>query len=864
MDFRVFLVLVWLPGSFVALPPAAAADQSVAATGVAQDRSTDQATEDDRIDAEDEILAGHSYHGEFLNEGPRQAAYLMGGTGEVSFPVTSDNPQVRPFIEQGLGQLYGFWYLEAERSFRHAAQLDPQCAIAYWGAALATHKAPERARGFIAEATARKDSASRREQMYIEALDAYLNFGRKPAKGDAVAEKQDASEDAAKPEGDGDDESAEKSLDAEQKKQRAEKYTKALEGIALEYPEDVEALALLALQLYENRGELPNPSYLAVDALMDRIFAAQPLHPAHHFRIHHWDHKKPELALRSAALCGESAPAIAHMWHMPGHIYSRLKRYDDAVWQQEASARVDHAHMMRDRVLPDQIHNFAHNNEWLIRNLVHVGRVRDAVDLAKNMIELPQHPKYNTLDKRGSAYYGRLRLTEVLNQYELWDEAVELCTQPYLEPTDREKEQVDRLRLLGSARFMTGDAAGGRTILEDLRQRLGDKQAERDEAVEQAEAKTRAGFAPAETDAEADAKETEADAKETEADAKVDGAALTAEQKKKLEKARGDAGKPFKTPIGNLEKALAQVEAFQHLARDDYDAALPHLEKAGRNVSPLLVARARLMSGDPAAAIEAAEKEVKRNKNEVLPLAYLTELHYHSGDWSAARESFDQLREISSSIDLQAPVFQRLDRIAARLGYQGDWRQTARLREDLGQRPELDSLGPFRWQPSPAPSWKLVDAQGDVHTLDDYRGRPLVVIFYLGFGCLHCAEQLQDFAPYAEKYAQAGIEILAVSSAGREDLKQGVELYDGDPLPFTITSDTDLQTFKAYRAFDDFENQPLHGTFLIDGEGRVRWQDIGYEPFMQPGFLLDEAQRLLGQSQGSPETPQGSEIDDDR
>ena len=64
---------------------------------------------------------------------------------------------------------------------------------------------------------------------------------------------------------------------------------------------------------------------------------------------------------------------------MPGHIYSRLKRYEDAVFQQEASARVDHAHMMRDRVLPDQIHNFAHNNEWLTRSLRHHGRVREAV-----------------------------------------------------------------------------------------------------------------------------------------------------------------------------------------------------------------------------------------------------------------------------------------------------------------------------------------------------------------------------------------------------------------------------------------------------------------------------------------------------
>ena len=48
--------------------------------------------------------------------------------------------------------------------------------------------------------------------------------------------------------------------------------------------------------------------------------------------------------------------------------------------------------MMRDRVMPDRIHNFAHNNEWLTRNLSHAGRVERALAMAKNMIELPRCP----------------------------------------------------------------------------------------------------------------------------------------------------------------------------------------------------------------------------------------------------------------------------------------------------------------------------------------------------------------------------------------------------------------------------------------------------------------------------------------
>ena len=175
-------------------------------------------------------------------------------------------------------------------------------------------------------------------------------------------------------------------------------YIEALEKIVYDYPDDIEAKAFIALHLWEarNNGQKIR-SHLAVDALIGEVLAVEPMHPVHHYRIHLWDYEKPERALASAARCGQAAPSIAHMWHMPGHIYSRLKRYDDAAWQQEASARTDHAHMMRDHLLPDQIHNFAHNNEWLIRNLIFVGRIHDALDLAKNMIELPRHPKFNTL-----------------------------------------------------------------------------------------------------------------------------------------------------------------------------------------------------------------------------------------------------------------------------------------------------------------------------------------------------------------------------------------------------------------------------------------------------------------------------------
>ena len=378
-------------------------------------------------------LPGHSFHGEVFDEGPRQKAYLLGTTGNVHFPVTTKNPVAQQFFDQGVGQLHGFWYYEAERSFRQAAVLDPDCGMAYWGMAQANLNNDKRAKGFMAEAVKRKAGLTERERLYIDALDAWFNKAQ-----------------------------------SGKNKERGEAYVKALEQLLYKFPDDIEARSLLALQIWKNRDAgIQITSHLAIDALQDQVFKVNPMHPTHHYRIHLWDSQHSENALKSAALCGQSAPGIAHMWHMPGHIYSDLKRYGDAAWQQEASGRVDHAYMVRDGILPDQIHNYAHNQEWLIRNLNHIGRVRDAIVMAKNQIEIPRHPKYNTLNK-GTAHYGRQRLFETLNRYELWDELIALCQARHLEPTDDETQQIVRLRHLGRAYFRSGDSTNGQVVLVDL------------------------------------------------------------------------------------------------------------------------------------------------------------------------------------------------------------------------------------------------------------------------------------------------------------------------------------------------------------------------------------------------------------
>lgn len=719
-----------------------------------------------------DLPAGHSMHGDAFNDGPRQKAYLMGGTGKINFPVTTKSPDAQAFFNQGVGQLHGFWYFEAERSFRQVAALDPDCAMAYWGMAKANINNAKRARDFIQKAVERRDKAVRREQLYI---DAYAEYHKDDKKND-------------------------------QEKRR--ELTRRLEDIIHEFPDDIEASALLALHIWDNSSHgIALESRTVLESLLGDVLRVEPMHPVHHYMIHLWDGDRSQNAVPSAARCGQSAPTIAHMWHMSGHTFTRLQRYADAAWQQEASARADHAHMMRDRVLPDQIHNYSHNNQWLVENLEFIGRVHDAVALAENLIELPRHPRYN-----GSSPEGRRRLYETLTRYELWDDLISLSGTMYLEPTELFAEQVKRLRLLGVAYFSKGDAAKGEQQTAALEAMLKQVKDDRQAAADKAEAKARQEKKPED----------------------------------QVTKAMSDAIQASGDKVRSLESALADLRGYASLARGDKDKARELFDQAGDTAKERL-ARVWLQAGDNERAEKLIREVANVNSKQVCLLANLADILNRCGKEKEAREAFEKLREVSAYIDLDIPAMQRVAPLAQAMNLPADWRLAATVAPDVGNRPNLNDLGPFRWSPSPAADWELPGMAGRTVSLRDYRGKPVVAIFYLGAGCPHCIEQLNAFKPMQAEFAAAGISLVAVSTESVEGLKATFDKTNLAP-EFPLVSDQELKVFKAYRAFDDFESKPLHGTFLIDAAGLVRWQDISFEPFTDVKFLLTESKRLLGLS----------------
>ncbi|MFT7541827.1 MAG: peroxiredoxin [Gammaproteobacteria bacterium] len=154
---------------------------------------------------------------------------------------------------------------------------------------------------------------------------------------------------------------------------------------------------------------------------------------------------------------------------------------------------------------------------------------------------------------------------------------------------------------------------------------------------------------------------------------------------------------------------------------------------------------------------------------------------------------------------------------------------------------------PLRWEPLAAPDWTLTDAYGETHSLKDYRRRPLLIVNFLGFGCVHCLEQLQAIEPVAKRFAEAGIAIVAIGLQAPEDLRVSLGEDPADTgYSFPILCDPKLTQFRAYGAYDDFADTELHGTYLVDPDGGVRWFDISHLPYMEVESILEDAGRLLG------------------
>ncbi|RYY99501.1 MAG: hypothetical protein EOO11_04710 [Chitinophagaceae bacterium] len=223
--------------------------------------------------------------------------------------MTATHDSSRIYFEQGINLYYGFHVIEALASFEKALRFDSSFAMGHWGKALAYgpnindfgySTAPE-ALTAVRQATLFSASCTPTEKALIDAI--------------GVRYSADTAADRAR-------------LD--------QRYADAMAGVHHRFPESADAAALyvdaLMLQhpwdLY-TRTFQPKPWTPRIVATLEQLLKRTPDHPgAAHYYIHAVEGSaQPERGLAAARSLPELMPGVAHVVHMPSHIYIRSGYY---------------------------------------------------------------------------------------------------------------------------------------------------------------------------------------------------------------------------------------------------------------------------------------------------------------------------------------------------------------------------------------------------------------------------------------------------------------------------------------------------------------------------------------------------------
>jgi tetratricopeptide (TPR) repeat protein len=329
---------------------------------------------------------------------------LYDGLGSYSRKVTTDSSESQRYFDQGLAFLYGFNHRAAIRAFEQAAEIDPQCAMAHWGVALAcgphinfTAVPPPAAElAWKALNLARKNvaNASPVERSLIDAL----------GKRYANPQPQDRS-----------------GLD------RA--YADAMREVWKNFPKDPDVGALFAEAMMDLRpwdqwtpDGKPQPGTDEIIATLDAVLKLHPNHPlANHLYIHALEASpNPERAIVAADRLRNLQPGLAHNVHMPSHIDIRTGQWLKAV---ETNAKAVEADQHYRKIFgpPKGFLNvyIAHNRHMLAYAAMMTGQRAVAMKQIRAMVaEMPaDFLKENALQAEG---FVAMPL-EVMVRFGLWD-----------------------------------------------------------------------------------------------------------------------------------------------------------------------------------------------------------------------------------------------------------------------------------------------------------------------------------------------------------------------------------------------------------------------------------------------------------
>ena len=123
-----------------------------------------------------------------------------------------------------------------------------------------------------------------------------------------------------------------------------------------------------------------------------------------------------------------------------------------------------------------------------------------------------------------------------------------------------------------------------------------------------------------------------------------------------------------------------------------------------------------------------------------------------------------------------------------------------------------------------APAFELPDQNGVVHTLEEYRGKKVILYFYPKDNTPGCTKQACNFGQLYPQFTEKGAVVLGVSKDSVASHKKFEEKYN---LPFTLLSDPELSCIQAYDVWKEKVNYGkksmgvVRTTYLIDENGVI-------------------------------------------
>ena len=123
-----------------------------------------------------------------------------------------------------------------------------------------------------------------------------------------------------------------------------------------------------------------------------------------------------------------------------------------------------------------------------------------------------------------------------------------------------------------------------------------------------------------------------------------------------------------------------------------------------------------------------------------------------------------------------------------------------------------------------APAFELPDQNGEIHTLEEQKGKKVVLYFYPKDNTAGCTKQACGFGDFYPHFQEKGAVVIGISKDSVASHKKFEEKYG---LPFTLLSDTELSAIQAY---DVWKEKNMYGkktmgvvrtTYLIDEEGVI-------------------------------------------